>query len=97
KRQTINRELIFCLMYLSWVNMGKSQIFFFFIELHNLIYSACAHVNGIADPECFPKNKSFSGMSVVSQICSGSKELLENNSIALNNFFAPSILPAAIS
>src|SRR5665213_24075 len=97
KCQITKGEVVFCIMYRSWVNIGISVILFSFIEQHNFIYSACAQVNGIADPECFPKNKSFSGMSVVSQICSGSKELLENNSIAFNRFFAVSILPAAIS
>ena len=45
-------------------------------ERHNLTYSACAHTRGMAEPDAWPMKSSRSGMSALSQICSGRRPLL---------------------
>ena len=44
-------------------------------DRHNLTYSACAHTSGMAEPDACPMKSSRSGMSALSQICSGRRPL----------------------
>ena len=97
-RQTTGAGWGLLFTYRAWACGGMSNTAPSRNERSNLICSACAQTNGIALPEGRPKSSSRSGISSLSQICSGRRPpgLAEASNVA-NNRRASSSRPAAIS